>query len=53
MAGLRRIETALARGEQDREEIKAEVADLRARVGALTQRVAELESRLSSPGESH
>lgn len=51
--GLRRIEAAVARGEQDREAIRAEVAELRARVGALAQRLAELETRLSLPPGTH
>jgi chromosome segregation ATPase len=49
MVALRRLESAAVRDRQERQALQAEVADLRARVNALGERLAELESRLSGP----
>lgn len=45
-AALRRIEDRLAAGDRDRDALQAEVADLKARIEQLNERVRELEMKL-------
>lgn len=47
VAGLRRVEEAILESKEDRDRLRAEVADLRARVAELDERLKELETRLA------
>ena len=45
--GLRRVEQAIGEGEKERTALRAEVAELRAGVAALAERVKDLEAKVS------